>query len=237
MSEGILLSDSHFDLSHKENADRREFAKYYTNCAFRSSQPYHTGVLKLDPRQASLEPSFDTSQAASLRNDVLAELKACSLMGENVGKPRYYVPFVVAKIAAHQWLHLITRFGYMTARREVTDLPPDTIIFSAFVKRVCLMRDFLQIITSNMCDISAYLSKDFEPDRAACNCRREYPDEDSLKRLHSVMNDFAMVSNTAQRAIDRMDRHIAVCGSSLSVEESRKSIEVSKKVRYVGKPG
>lgn len=85
-----------------------------------------------------------------------------------------------------------------------------------------------------MCDISEYISKDFEQDRAAYTCTREYSNQDRHNRLHSVMKDFEMVSNTAQGTMDRMDKHAATCGSVASVDESRKWINLSQKV---GKPG
>ena len=234
LSGGILLSDS-VNVGHAEDP-QNELAKYHANCTFRSPQRYHPGISTTDLQKASLKPFFAASQAASLRSNLLAELNTSSLTGGSVGGPRFYVPFVVAKIAAHQWLQLVTRAGTTAARWELLELGRIRDDWASLVGRAGYMRDFLQIIISNMCDISEYLSRDFERYRPQKRCTGDYTSECCNKLLRSVMGDYEMVSKTAERAIDRMDKHTAILGSVASVQESRKSIQLSKKVGYVSKP-
>lgn len=170
-----------------------------------------------------------------MRDTLLTELKRASLMGEMVGASRFYVPFVAAKIAAHQWLQLITTAASVAACQESQDLMTDDN-FTLLVDQTGQMRDFLQIILSNLCVVSEYFSRNWEQGTSADTCVGDSTNEGRHRLVNSLREDFQMVSKKAERVIDRMDKHAAICGSVASVRESRKSIELSRKVGYVGKP-
>lgn len=170
-----------------------------------------------------------------MRDTLLNELRTASLMGEMVGGSRFYVPFVAAKIAAHQWLQLITTAASAAACQESQDLMTDDN-FTVLVDQTGQMRDFLQIILSNLCVVSEYFSRNWEQGTSADTCVGDSTIEGRHRLVNSLMEDFKMVSKKAERVIDRMDKHASICGSAASVRESRKSIELSRKVGYVDKP-
>lgn len=161
---------------------------------------------------------------------MLAELEASSVAKERAAEPRFYVPFIVAKIAAHRWLQLITRAGATIARAEAHIFRMVSDDWAPLVAQAGYMRDFQQLITINLCDISEYLSRDLEQHRAASKRGEDYTHKGCIKLLHSITKDFERVLQTAERIIDRMDRHLTMFSSAVSVHESRKSIQLSRRV-------